>query len=54
MMERDQWSSDCTAAKPEGPKEAVTQSHGFTLFVCVLVCKEKERDCVRVSHMLHI
>lgn len=40
-------------ATPEGPKKTVTQSQGFTVFVCVLVCEGKERDCVRASHMLH-
>lgn len=49
---RDERSS--TVATPEGPKKTVTQSHGFTVFVCVLVCEEKERDCVRASRGLHI
>lgn len=49
---RDERSS--TVATPEGPKQTVTQSRGFTVFVCVLVCEEKERDCVRASRGLHI
>lgn len=43
-----------TVATPEGPKKTVTQSRGFKVFVCVLVCEEKERDRVRASRGLHI
>lgn len=33
-------------APPEAPKRAVTQSHGFTVFVCVYLCVSRKKETV--------
>lgn len=46
VMQRDQWGSHSTKAKPEGPKKTATQSHGFTRCLCVYVCVRRKEESV--------
>lgn len=46
VMQRDHWGSHCAKAKPEGPKKIVTQSHGFTQYLCVYMCVRRNKESV--------
>lgn len=53
LMQRDQWGSCSAEEKPEGPRKTATQSHGFTLCVCVCIYERKGKSVWEFNGVIH-